>query len=345
MPQTVQFTENLIDSHLLVDVRTPLEYAEDHLPGAVNVPLLTNEERVEIGTLYKQLGPHLARIRGLELTAARFPEMVAEIATKAAGRPIVVYCWRGGLRSRTVTEILDLTGYNAVQLAGGHKAFRNRVMSYFNPFIPPAPLVVMHGMTGIGKTTFLELLKKRGHSVVDLEGIACHRGSAFGALGLSQEHLTQKSFETSLWQAFHNCDPAKPIIVEGESRRIGKLFLPGDLYDVMRDSIKVWCTASMETRVERLIDEYGKPEYRQGMSEALDRIQKKLGGDNHRELKKHLEQWELRSFMHGLMERYYDRTYYRVREWTEDFTLSLEDFNIAADELEQQLNGRIQLPG
>jgi tRNA 2-selenouridine synthase len=337
MPQTIQFTENLLETHLLVDARTPLEYAEDHLPRAVNVPLLNNEERVEIGTLYKRQGPHQARIRGLELTAARFPAMVAEIAAIAAGRPILVYCWRGGLRSRTVTEILDLTGYKATQLAGGHKAFRTIVVEYFNQFVPPNPLVVLHGMTGIGKTTFLELLEKRGHSIVDLEGIACHRGSAFGELGLSQDKLTQKSFETALWLAFRKAAPGKPIIIEGESRRIGKLSLPGNLYDVMRDSVKVWCTASMETRVDRLVKEYGKPEFKQGMSDALNRIQKKLGGDNHRELQEHLERWELEPFMRGLMERYYDRTYYRVREWTEEFTLSLENFEAAADELENRL--------
>ncbi|GAM08086.1 tRNA 2-selenouridine synthase [Geobacter sp. OR-1] len=344
MPKTVPFTECLLDTHLLVDVRTPLEYAEDHLPGAINVPLLSNEERVEIGTLYKQQGPNIARIRGLELTAAKFPAMVAEIAANAAGRPILVYCWRGGLRSRTVTEILDLTGYHAFQLSGGHKAFRQQVVEYFDPFTPPAPLVVLHGMTGIGKTTFLELLKGRGHAVIDLEGIACHRGSAFGALGLSQAHLTQKSFETALWKEFRSVGPVRAIILEGESRRIGKLFLPGNLHDVMRDSIKVWCAASLETRVKRLINEYGKPEFMDDMTEALDRIKKKLGGDNHRELLGHLERWEMGHFMQGLMERYYDRTYYRTRDWTEDFALSLEDFEAAADELERQLEHHIPKP-
>lgn len=337
MTRIIEFSENIFQSHFLVDVRTPLEFAEDHLPGAVNVPLLTNDERVEIGTIYKQQGPHPARIRGLELTAARFPEMVAEIASMASGRSIAVYCWRGGLRSRTVSEILQLTGYDAVQLAGGHRAFRNFVAGYFNPFVPPAPIVVLHGMTGIGKTAFLDLLRERGHSLVDLEGIACHRGSAFGSLGLSQDHITQKSFETSLWQAFRNAPPDRPLILEGESRRIGKLFLPGDLYDVMNRSIKVWCTASMDTRVKRLIDEYGKPEYKTGMAEALDRIRKKLGGENHRELMGHLEKWEMEPFMRGLMERYYDRNYYKVREWTEDFSLSLEDLPAATVELEKQL--------
>jgi tRNA 2-selenouridine synthase len=337
VPVAIPFHETLLTSHCLVDVRTPLEFAEDHLPGAVNVPLLSNDERVEIGILYKQAGPHLARVRGLGLTAARFPRMVHEIAAAAGGRPILVYCWRGGLRSKTVASILELTGYQVVQLAGGYKAFRGHVTAFFEPFHPPAPLVVIHGMTGIGKTTFLDLLRARGWTVIDLEGLACHRGSAFGALGLSQEHLTQKSFETLLWDEIRRVPAGRPMMLEGESRRIGKLFLPGNLYEVMRASMKVWCTASMETRVQRLIEEYGKAEYRQGMMDALGRITRKLGGDNHRELLGYLERWELGPFMEVLMDRYYDRLYYKTRDWVEDFMISLEDFAAAADELERQL--------
>lgn len=333
MPQTVVFNETLLDSHLAVDVRTPLEFAEDHIPGAINVPLLSNEERVEIGTLYKQTGPHAARVRGLELTAHRFPAMVAEIAAAANGRPILVYCWRGGLRSKTVTSILDLTGFRAVQLAGGYKAFRGHVISYFEPFRPPGPLVVVHGMTGIGKTPFLLGLKNREFTVIDLEGLACHRGSAFGELGLSQ-NLSQKRFETLLWDAFRKAPPGKPILVEGESRRIGKVSLPGNMYDLMRESVKVWCEASMETRVERLIEEYARPEYREGMAAALERIRKRLGGGKYAEIAGYLERWEMGPFMSALVRDYYDKVYYKTREWREDFTLSLEDYGKAGMELE-----------
>jgi tRNA 2-selenouridine synthase len=333
--ETINFHPSLLDSHCLIDARTPLEFGEDHLPGAHNVPLLTNEERVEIGTLYKQQGAHLARIRGLELTAGRFPAMVREIAAIAAGRPILVYCWRGGLRSKTVADILDLTGYPVKQLTGGYKAFRNQVTAFFEDFRPSAPLVVLHGMTGIGKTTLLGLLAARGESIVDLEGIACHRGSAFGSLGLSQEHLTQKRFETLLWDVFRKLPPGRTIFLEGESRRIGQMTLPGNLYDVMGDSIKVWCTANLETRVRRLTDEYGLREYEQGLTESLLRIRKKLGGEKYAEISGYLERWEMEPFMTELIVSYYDKLYYKVRNWKEDLTLSLEDFDTAADQLLQ----------
>ena len=340
MPATTPFSETLLDSHLPVDVRTPLEYAEDHLPGAINVPLLSNEERVEIGILYKNDGPHAARRRGLELTAHRFPEMVRAIARAAQGRPLLVYCWRGGLRSKTVASILDLTGYQALQLEGGYKSFRNQVTAYFVPFVPPAPMVVLHGMTGTGKTTFLLRLKELGHSVVDLEGLACHRGSAFGQLGLEQT-LSQKRFETLLWDALRKAPAGVPLIVEGESERIGRVSLPGDFYQKMAAGVRVWCHAELATRVGRLIEEYGLPEYQVEMAVALQRIRKKLGGKRCDELAVNLERWELEPFMTGLVCDYYDKVYYKNRDWEGDCNLSLEDFDGAARELGTFLGERL----
>jgi len=340
MPVDVPFAQNLIDTHLVVDVRTPLEYREDHIPGAVNVPLLDDDERVEIGILHNQTGPHAARLRGLELTAARFPRLVSEIAEAAQGRPILVYCWRGGLRSKTVASILDLTGFPVVRLQGGYKSYRSQVTSFFAPFHPPGPLVVIHGMTGIGKTHLLHRLDRERFTVIDLEGLACHRGSAFGGLGLSQD-LSQKRFDSLLWDALRNSPPGRPIIVEGESRRIGGLSLPGDLYEAMQAGIKVWCTASLETRVERLIEEYGNPEYKEGMADSLLRIRKRLGGEKYDQIAGYLETWELRPFMAELLVGYYDKVYYKVREWREDATISLEDYDSAVRELEEFLQRRL----
>lgn len=334
---TVSFDPQLLQTHCLVDVRTPLEYGDDHIPGAVNVPLLTNEERVEIGTLYKQTGPFEARRRALELVAHRFPAMAAEIGAAAGSRPILVYCWRGGLRSKTVTSILDLTGYPASQLVGGYKAYRAEVSAYFEAFTPPGPLVVVHGMTGIGKTTLLHRLARR-FSVLDLEGLACHRGSAFGSVGLQQD-LSQKRFESLLWHELQRMPMGPPILVEGESRRIGKISLPGDVYEVMQQSAKIWCKASLETRVSRLIEEYGRPEYREEMAAALLRIRKKLGGVKYEEIAGYLDRWEMEPFMRALITDYYDKVYYKVREWQEDAVIDLDDFASAEEELARFLSG------
>lgn len=340
MPAAAVFCETLLDTHCIVDVRTPLEYEEDHIPGAVNIPLLSNEERVEIGILHTMSGPHAARIRGLELTAPRFPRMVEEIASCSGGRPILVYCWRGGLRSRTVAAILDLTGFPASQLEGGYKTYRAHVSDFFNNFRPHGPLIVLHGLTGVGKTDFLHCLDTARVTVIDLEGLARHRGSAFGELGLTQD-LTQKRFDSLLWGAVRKSPDGRPIVVEGESRRIGRISLPGTFYEVMSEGIKIWCEASLETRVDRLIAEYGRPEYREGMAAALQRIRKKLGSEKCDEIQGYLERWELRPFMSELLISYYDRVYYKTRKWREERIVSLENFDAAVREFDEFLSVRI----
>jgi tRNA 2-selenouridine synthase len=334
MPEKVSFTPALLESHCVIDVRTPLEFAEDHLPGAVNVPILNNEERVEVGTIHKQVGPQQARQRGLELTCGRFGAMVAEIAAQAGGRPILVYCWRGGLRSLSMAILLEMSGYPVVQLRGGYKAFRGQVISFFEEFRPPAPLIVVHGMTGTGKTTFINGLDPQQWTSIDLEGLACHRGSAFGEVGLDQG-LSQKRFETLLWDEFQRAPAERPIVLEGESPRIGKIALPGNLYEVMATSCKVWCSASLETRVRRLAVEYAHEEYREAMASALERIRKKLGGQRYAELAGLLAAWDIEGLGRGLIEYYYDKLYYKHRPWTPDVEIDLEDFS----EAERLLSG------
>jgi len=341
MPEKITFTPALLESHCVIDVRTQLEYAEDHLPGAINVPILNNEERVEVGTIHKQIGPQQARQRGLELTCGRFGAMVAEIAAHAAGRPILVYCWRGGLRSLSMAILLEMSGYPVVQLRGGYKAFRGKVISCFENFIPPAPLIVMHGMTGTGKTTFINGLNQDSWTSIDLEGLACHRGSAFGSVGLEQS-LTQKRFETLLWDEFRRAPADRPIVLEGESPRIGKIALPGNLYEVMAASCKVWCSASLETRVRRLAVEYAREEYRAPMAEALERIKKKLGGLRHAELAGLLEAWDIEGLGRGLIEYYYDKQYYKNRPWTPELEMELEDYNEAERRLAEFWKNRRQ---
>lgn len=332
MPEKITFTPGLIDTHCLIDVRTPLEFVEDHIPGAYNVPLLTNDERVEVGTIYKQVGPVEARRRGLELTCSRFYDMVDRIVSLSAGRPIVVYCWRGGLRSQSVATLVEMCGTPARQLAGGYKTFRGHVIESFARCDFPVPLIVMHGMTGTGKTEFINGLNPGQWATIDLEGIACHRGSAFGALGLEQD-FTQKRFETLLWNAFRVLPVDRPIVLEGESQRIGKYSLPGRLYQKMAESRKVWCYASIETRIERLTVEYARPEYREEMLDALERIRKKLGGPRYAELKSCLEGWDVKGIARGLIEGYYDKMYYKHRPWTPDLELDLEDYRQAETEM------------
>jgi len=332
MARTILFDPSLLETHCIIDARTPLEFAEDHLPGAINVPILTDAERVEIGTLYKQQGPQPARVRGLELTCHRFPAIVATVTEAAKGRPVLVYCWRGGLRSESIALLLEMTGYPVVKLAGGYKSFRSLVTSFFASVSLPVQLVVLHGMTGSGKTEFLQQLPAERYTTIDLEGLARHRGSAFGSLGLG-EQPPQKRFETLLWDAFRKAPADRAIVVEGESKRIGRVTLPGDLYEVMAAGTKVWCEVSVATRVKRLSAEYAREEYRQPMAEALERIRKKLGGPQYTELQHKLAAWDIPGVAQDLIEQYYDKLYYRVRKWEPEGTISLEDYAAAEKEL------------
>lgn len=328
MPDTIPFSPSILQTHAVIDVRSPAEFSEDHIPGSVNVPLLLDDERAIVGTIYKQEGPGAARLKGLQLSAHRFPAMVAEIVEAAGERPLIVTCWRGGLRSRSVVTLLELCGIRAVQLKGGYQSFRRAVVSFFeeSPFAPR--LVILHGMTGVGKSELLRRLAERGHAVVDLEGIARHRGSAFGGVGLSQD-ISQKRFETLLWDAFRLLPPQGPIILEGESKRIGRYFLPGRLPEAMANARTVWCSASMETRVERLMAEYGRPDYREVILSALGRIRKRLGDLRHRRLRDLVESWELSEFTRLLIQWYYDPLYYRSPIQNPDLNVSLESYDDA----------------
>jgi tRNA 2-selenouridine synthase len=198
----------------------------------------------------------------------------------------------------------------------------------------------MHGMTGTGKTPFINGLNCEKWATIDLEGLACHRGSAFGALGLTQD-FTQKHFETILWNVFRQLPADRPIVLEGESQRIGKYSLPGTLYQKMAESCKIWCYASLETRIERLTAEYALPKYQGAMLEALERIRKKLGGNRYAELKSCIEGWDVKGIARGLIEGYYDRMYYKHRPWTPELELELENFGQAERELEKYWSSRI----
>ena len=189
-------------------------------------------------------------------------------------------------------------------------------------------IIVLHGMTGCGKTTFINGLDHRHCSTIDLEGLACHRGSAFGSLGLG-EQPSQKHFDTMLWNALRKTASGKPIILEGESQRIGRITLPGQVYDVMARSSKIWCSASIDTRINRLAQEYARQDYREPMAAALERIRKKLGSIHYYELKTMLDQWDVAGLARGLIQYYYDKLYYKNRSWTPDTEIDLEDFQSA----------------
>jgi tRNA 2-selenouridine synthase len=240
----------------LIDARTPAEFALDHIPGAVNYPVLDNEERRIVGTLYKQVGAFEARRVGGAMVAANLARhLQGPLADRPAEWKPLVYCWRGGLRSGSMAAWLRLVGWDAQQLAGGYKGWRRHVIDTIDQQAPQLPLVVLCGATGSAKTRLLHALAAQGEQTLDLEGLARHKGSLLGALpGVQQP--SQTAFETAIASALEGLDPSRPLFIEGEGKRIGRLTVPIPLVERMRSSPCIELQAPTAARVEYLLRDY-----------------------------------------------------------------------------------------
>ncbi|MFX1802953.1 tRNA 2-selenouridine(34) synthase MnmH [Paraburkholderia sp. A1RO-5] len=240
----------------IIDVRTPLEYAEDHVPGAINAPVLSNEERVLIGTMYRN-SPFDATRVGAAIAARN---IAMHLDTTFADRPRnwrpLVYCWRGGKRSGSMTTMFNMIGWRARQLEGGYKTYRNAVVEALGTLPGSLRYIVLAGPTGSGKTRLLQALGQAGAQTLDLEALAAHRGSLLGALP-TRAQPAQKSFDTALVQQLRTFDPAQPVFVEAESRRIGAITLPVALVEGIHAAPCVMVEVALEERVALLLEDYG----------------------------------------------------------------------------------------
>ncbi len=241
-----------------IDVRSPSEYADSNIPGAVNVPLFTNEERAMIGTIYKREGSDMAKWRAMEIVSPKLPSILGQIkALIDEGKQPVVYCWRGGMRSKSVATFLSFAGISTPRLVGGYRAYRQYILEEIPGLIPPRAITI-HGMTGVGKTEVLKKLKEKGMPVIDLEAAACHRGSIFGSFGLFEGH-NQKTFDSLLFQTLREIKDSPFFLVEAESKRVGKVVQPDELLDKKHQGFNINLQASLSSRIERIDREYVKP--------------------------------------------------------------------------------------
>lgn len=241
---------------LIIDVRSPSEYSEDHLPGAINLPVLSDDERAEVGTLHKQVSPFAARKRGAALVARHIAEHIEQrfSGNDKDWRPLV-YCWRGGSRSGSMVHILRAIGWQAVQLEGGYKSYRALVRRELDDLPRPFHFKVLCGRTGSGKSRLLEALARAGAQVLDLEALAAHRGSVLGDLPDAPQP-SQKAFESTLWATLGKLDPERPVWVEAESKRVGLLRVPDVLMECMRGGDCVIMETARAERIRLLLDDY-----------------------------------------------------------------------------------------
>ncbi len=298
----------------LIDVRAPAEFAETTIPGAVNVPIFDDAERAEIGTAYKNQGKNEARRLGVQLVAPKIPDFVARVEEVLATTrpPAIVFCWRGGMRSYAMTSFLDLAGLPVRQLEGGHKAFRARVREFLAAG-EWGRLLVLRGMTGVGKTRLLHLLRDQGYPVLDLEGLANHRGSAFGGLGLGAQP-GQKRFEALLWDELRRIPPGAYALAEGESPHIGRLVLPPKVYAALQTETTLWINASLAWRTAVILDDYpARDELKESFVRPLKALRERLGKEKVEELLALLERGAWDELVSELMVRYYDPLYRHTR--------------------------------
>ncbi len=288
---------------VVVDVRSPIEFEKGHIPGAFNVPLFENQERAEVGTIYKLQGKEDAIKRGLEIVSPKLTHYVNEVKALSKNKKALVYCFRGGMRSNSFAHLLNSHDIDSKILEGGYKNFRNNCIKTFNN---PYSILILGGSTGTGKTEILHELKKLNQQILDLEGIANHKGSAFGAIGQNAQP-TQQTFENNLFKDLSLLNKNDIIWIEDESFSIGSLRLPYNFWLQMKDAKMIRLNMPMELRVKRLVVDYGNSTIEQ-LRKPLLAIQKRLGGNYTQIAIQHLENGELDKVAEITL-HYYDKAY------------------------------------
>ncbi|HEX5129487.1 MAG TPA: tRNA 2-selenouridine(34) synthase MnmH [Usitatibacter sp.] len=303
---------DLHDFDDILDARSPSEFAEDHLPGATSVPVLDDEERALVGTVYKQRSAFEAKRVGAPIAARNIAAHVERLfADKPREWKPLVYCWRGGGRSGSLVHVLRQVGWDARQLEGGYKAFRRQIVAELETLPGRLDFRVVCGATGSGKSRLLEALAAAGAQVLDLEVLAAHRGSVLGELpGAPQP--SQKAFETAIWSGLSGFDSSRPVFVESESKKVGNLRVPEHLIERMRASRCVRLEADVDTRVALLLEDYahfvGEPG---ALAAKLDLLRDLHGAERIAAWKGHLEAGRWHPLVRDLLENHYDPAYRR----------------------------------
>lgn len=310
--------QRLLDAPSILDVRSPAEFEKGHVPGARNLPLFSNEERHEVGLCYKQRGKDQAIKLGLSFVGPKVKGFVDQAEVWCPDRKLGMYCWRGGMRSGSMSQLLSMAGFEVELVPGGYKTWRRAVHDLW---ANPLQLVNLSGYTGSGKTMVLEALRTAGEQVINLEALANHRGSAFGQLG---EQPTTEHFENMLGHALLWLDRNRTIWIEDESRSIGRVYLPDDLYDQMQEAPLVMISKSRKQRTTELCEMYGQAP-RQELIDAFERITRRMGGQHVKAAIEHLENDDLESACVIALD-YYDRAYshgQKKRNTTPAFSLDI----------------------
>ena len=308
----------------VIDVRSPKEYETGHFPGAFNIPLFDNKERAIVGTAYKQINRNTAVIKGLEIVGPKMKSFAEKGLSIALNNQLLVYCWRGGMRSASMAWLFETVGIKTFVLNGGYKSFRRYGKE---ELIKAQKIIILGGLTGSGKTETLQKIKEKGEQILDLEKIANHKGSAFGALG-QEKQPTNEQFENDLIYQYLKLDFTKPIWIEDESHSIGANWIPGELFSIMRGSMVIKMELEKELRIKRLVDEYAGFNLDQ-LENCVLKISKRLGGQHVKSALECLKNGQLDKVA-DITLNYYDKSYkhgVESREKEKVFSIHLDKDN------------------
>ncbi|WP_040952800.1 tRNA 2-selenouridine(34) synthase MnmH [Gorillibacterium massiliense] len=326
----------------IIDVRSPSEFLDMTLPGSRNIPLFDDEERRDIGTLYTQVGMSEAKVRGLEVVSAKLPAFIREFDSGSPKK--AVFCWRGGMRSRTAATLLSLYGFKVYRLDGGIRAYRQWVVDQLQKFTMHPECIVLGGLTGTGKTDLLQRLAAKGYPVLDLEGMAGHRGSIFGGIGMQPRN--QKTFDSLLLHKLLEVNESPFVLIEGESRRIGKVVMPSFLAEKKERGKLIVIDMPVATRVQNILKDYRPEENKEDCIGQFRRIADRIHTPVSKEIMEHLQMDRFAEAVELLLVHYYDPRYLHSAEGLLEaaVTIRVDSVDEAEKELIHQLPALKSVP-
>lgn len=337
--KTIKIEDALkLENTIFIDVRTEKEYLEDHILNAYNMPLFDNDEYCEVGTIYKQEGKHEAIDKGFDFVSPKLKDMY-KVAKELSAEyeHIVIYCARGGMRSGSVANLLNSIGIDLYKLEGGYKSYRNYVLDYLSNIMNTKQFIVLHGLTGVGKTELLVELDENNIDIVDLEYMARNTGSVFGFITYDEKPPTQKTFESRIFESLF-FSKSDYLFIESESKRVGHVLVPNDIYEgIIRDGYHILIECDIKDRVKRLCKDYiydRNEDNIQALRQCINTFRKRLGNKTVDEYLELLDKKQYEELVEKFLVSYYDPLYmHSVNQYKYNDIIKFEDINDVTEKL------------
>lgn len=326
----------------LIDVRTPAEFADEAIPGAINIPLLLDDERIDVGTAYKQVSPEKAKELGIEAIAKRLPGIFKEVQAISNKGRLVFYCARGGMRSGSIAALFTALGYKCWKLDGGYRSYRNYILEEIPKLNEGIKYIVLHGKTGIGKTKVLQQLEAKGYNVLDLEKMADHKGSFFGALCEARPQ-SQKRFESLVFD-YLNTNKPDYVLAESESKRIGNVYVPESIFDSLSQGEHLMLETTIKTRVNIILEDYADANS-EDMLKCIEKVGRYADKKDYEEYLKLFQDNKLAELSEILMVKYYDPLYQKsIDKYAYNCNVNYNTIEEAVEQVEAYLNNNNIFP-